>query len=348
MSGPFTTRDGNEYDVYRPATGTRLPPKTFVLQAAPMRGYYLSLLEDLRVPTRIYGQNHGPRIMRAYAERAAQGISTGVWLNGEKGSGKTMLAAVLSQEMRKTGLPTILIRNSHHGEEFNSLVEHIGEACFIFDEFEKTYDEDNEKNALLTVFSGAVVARHLYILTTNDQYKVASAMRNRPSRMRYFIDHRGLGEDVVQEYVQEKLTDKSMVDKVVQALKQVPECNFDIMMCCVEEHNRLGGDIKELLAIMNVTRDSDERKWTFEYQGKDHNGAEIVGQGMYRGDPERVVEQNDSLRVIYFDKDKRKVCTHVDFDECEAQEDLSIILRGSMGVARLKAKYEFSNWRQRF
>ena len=58
QSGLFTT-DGRQYDLFRPATAAPLPAATFVLRAAPMRGFYLDKVEDLPVPERIYGIRRG-------------------------------------------------------------------------------------------------------------------------------------------------------------------------------------------------------------------------------------------------------------------------------------------------
>jgi hypothetical protein len=291
--GLFTT-DGNEYDLFRPAAAVALPPATYILRAAPMRGFYLSRQEDLPVPERIYGVRHETRVMRAYTERAAQGISTGVWLDGEKGAGKTMFASVLSQEMRKLGFPTILMQNPFNGPEFNSVVEHIGQACFLFDEFEKVYDKDEHQDALLTVFAGAVVARNMYIVTTNLFSKVSFAMRNRPTRMRYFIEYRGVTEDIVKEFVEHRMKDKSKQADMILALKQVPNCNFDIMQCAVEEHNHFGGDVTELLSIMNISR-RVESNWKVTFRGSiSHDccqGQQLRGTGNWRGDVESKISE---------------------------------------------------------
>ncbi|OPZ66102.1 MAG: ATPase family associated with various cellular activities (AAA) [Firmicutes bacterium ADurb.Bin506] len=292
-AGLFTT-DGNEYDLFRPATAVTLPAATYILRAANMRGFYLARVEDLPVPERIYGPRNETRIMRAYAERANQGISTGVWLDGEKGAGKTMFASVLSQEMRKLGFPTILMQTPYTGSELNSVIEHIGQACFLFDEFEKVYEEEEKQNALLTIFAGSVVAKNLYIVTTNLYSKVSYAMRNRPTRMRYFIEYRGVSEEIVKEFIEHRMVDRTKHADMIRALKHVPNCNFDIMQCAVEEHNHFGGSVEDLLAIMNISR-RIESKWKVTFNGTiSHDlskGQPMKGTGDWRGDVEAKIAE---------------------------------------------------------
>jgi hypothetical protein len=265
-----------------------------------MRGFYLTPQEDMPLATRIYGKRHDDRIVQAYTSRAMSGLSTGVWLTGEKGSGKTMLASLLSSRLRELGLSTILVQSNFAGGGFNAFIEHVGQACFVFDEFEKVYDAEDAQNGLLTMFSGSVAARNMYIITTNDMYQVRDAMRNRPSRMRYLIEYRGLTEDVVVDYVTSNLKDQTQVTAVIEALRSVPNCNFDIMMCVVEEHNRFGGPVRDLLAIMNVSR-VGEVTWTCTFRGrvrKDDFARVYEGTATYEGHPHRGNDMIFALRPV--------------------------------------------------
>jgi hypothetical protein len=351
-------RSGSQFDIYAPAVGTKLEPATYVVQAAPMRGFYLELLADLPVPTRIYGINHAERIMRSYRSRAEQGTSTGVWLNGEKGSGKTMLASVLSKMGRELGLPTVLVQTPYTGPGFNALIEHLGQAVVVFDEFEKVYSEDGHKDGLLTMFAGSVVAKHLYVVTTNSDWKVSEAMRNRPGRMRYFIDYKGVSEDVVQDYLNERLKDKSVMKELVKALAAVPECNFDILMAAVEEHNMFGGSVADLLAIMNINRRA-RTIYKITYVGKDGDGEHIEGTGEWTGELDDLLHGSEStdeghvmFGVRYRNAAGKSCHTHVMFeapDVPEFDELGGIVLRNTSGVAVLRQRYSgFSKYRQQF
>ncbi len=360
--GLFSASGETEFDPFSPSTGIPLPVGTYVLRCAPLRGFYLERQQDIPFPARIYGKCHAPRILESYRARAADGDSTGVWLNGEKGSGKTMLAAILSEQMRKNfGLPTILIQTAFKGPEFNSFIEHLGAACVIFDEFEKVYNDSDDQDALLTVFAGAVVAKHLYVLTTNAAHHVADAMRNRPTRMRYFIDSRGVAEDMVREFVAENLKDQSAAKDLIAALRQIPECNFDVMMCAVEEHNRFSGSVEEILGLMNISR-TIGRKWKITYRGK-YGGKDIVGKGDWAGDLEDVMssgENEDFMNegvsghaqfVVHFtDSDGDREVAHimVPRQPVKYENDGSIRFACAEGEMSFTGVSGFSSWHQKF
>lgn len=317
--------DGSVLRPFQPAKPLSLGSETYVV-GRDLAGLYLAPSQQLPCPPRVYGKRHDVRIMEMYQLQATRGVSTGVWLDGEKGSGKTMLAGVLSDHARKLGLPTILVQSPFFGPTFNSLVAHVGQACWIFDEFEKTYAEDEQKDAMLTLFAGGVVAKNLYILTTNKGDDVHNAMMNRPGRMRYLIRYNGVSEDVARDYVSEHLEDKAAADKVVDVLKQIPRCNFDILKEVVSEHNRFGGDVEELLSIMNVERRRGAR-WnvhitaTYKVSNDDGKEEEITYTG--------TAESGYDFTGIFYDG-------HVDHNY------VSAILKARKGGA-ITAMFEVSN-----
>lgn len=244
-----------EYFPARPSFPTALPGGTYTLKYNPQVGFYLSRHADLKVPARIYGKQADERILRVHDARVAKNQSTGVWLNGEKGSGKTLLAAILSQGLRKKGIPTVLIQEAYRGSDFNDVIDHLGKACIIFDEFEKVYAKNDEQEALLTLLSGTGSSQHLFILTTNASGNVVGPLQNRPERIRYWINYEGVSEEVVREYVGENMVQKDQWEPMVQALKKVSNCNFDIVQAAVEEHNLIGGKVEDVLAIMNIRKE---------------------------------------------------------------------------------------------
>lgn len=305
---PFVAH-GNEFDPFQHrSTPVDLPVGTYGLQYHELRGYYLVAQENLAVPQRIYGPHHETRIMAAYQHRAAQGLSTGVWLNGEKGAGKTLLAAQLSQEMRTLGFSTILIQSAFNGPAFNDLIAHLGSALVLFDEFEKVYDLKPKQDALLTLFAGAGQASHLYVLTSNTHWGVQDAFVNRPGRLRYFIEFRGISEQVATEYCEDRLQDKSRIQEVVQTLQSVPECNFDILQAVVEEHNLFGGPVADVLAFMNVSRKA-LNLYTLTWVGTDddHEAKEgeedkpkpiLRGTGKFKGALERSLQGGHHFELV--------------------------------------------------
>jgi hypothetical protein len=173
-------------------------------------------------------------------------------LNGEKGSGKTLLAKTLSIEAAKQGVPTIIINAAWTGDAFNKFMQDIEQPCIIlFDEFEKVYD-NNEQEAALTLLDGVFPSRKLFILTCNDKWRVNEHMRNRPGRIYYMIDFKGLDADFIREYCDERLDNKGYIDKIVEIASLFEQFNFDMLKALVEEMNRYNESPQDSLSMLNA------------------------------------------------------------------------------------------------
>jgi hypothetical protein len=173
-------------------------------------------------------------------------------LNGEKGSGKTLLAKTLSIEAAKQGVPTIIINAAWTGDAFNKFMQDIEQPCIIlFDEFEKVYGQDDQE-AALTLLDGVFPSRKLFILTCNDKWRVNEHMRNRPGRIYYMIDFKGLSPEFIIEYCQEQLKAKHFIDKIVEIAALFEQFNFDMLKALVEEMNRYGETPQDALKMLNA------------------------------------------------------------------------------------------------
>jgi hypothetical protein len=81
--------------------------------------------------------------------------------------------------MAKQGVPTIVINAPWCGDKFNTLIQSIQQPCIVmFDEFEKVYSSE-EQEAMLTLLDGIYSSKKLFLLTSNDKWRVDSHMRNR-------------------------------------------------------------------------------------------------------------------------------------------------------------------------
>jgi hypothetical protein len=263
----------------------KLPAGNYTVAVDPMGNLYLESIDDFEIPTKMYGNTlrHTDRIINSFWDRPQQ---TGVLLNGEKGSGKTLLAKNISVELAKEGVPTIVINPDWTGEGFFKLLHDLDQPCVVlFDEFEKTYDRD-EQEAILTLLDGVFPSKKLFMLTTNDKYRVDFHMRNRPGRIFYMLDFKGLDSEFIREYCQDNLENKGHIEKIVSIASLFSEFNFDMLKALVEEMNRYDETPQESLKMLNAKPEFDGgSKYNVEII---HNGELVKGDvnpSVFDGNP---------------------------------------------------------------
>ena len=248
-------RNGNIYSVMSEEAmdlQPTLPVGNYTVKRNEMTGqFFLEMVDPFPQVPKLYGDTtrHADRILNTFFDRPN---STGIMLNGEKGSGKTLLAKTLSIEAAKQGVPTIIINAPWNGDAFNKFMQDIEQPCIIlFDEFEKVYDQ-NDQEAALTLLDGVFPSRKLFILTCNDKWRVNEHMRNRPGRIFYMIDFKGLDSNFITEYCQEQLKAKNYIEKIVEIAALFEQFNFDMLKALVEEMNRYNETPQDALKMLNA------------------------------------------------------------------------------------------------
>jgi hypothetical protein len=252
----------------------RLPAGTYTVGFDKMNGiFFLEKIEDFEIKGKVYGNHtrNADRILRTFLDRPN---STGVMLTGEKGSGKTLLSKQISIDAAKCDIPTIVINQPWCGEGFNAFIQMIDQPTIVvFDEFEKVYDrEDQEK--MLTLLDGVYPSKKLFMITCNDKWRVDSHMRNRPGRIYYMIDFKGLDQEFIIEYCQDNLKAKEHISTICRIASLFDQFNFDMLKAMVEEMNRYGETPQEVLKLLNAKPEfSDESRYKVELQVK---GIDII------------------------------------------------------------------------
>lgn len=236
-----------------------LPSGTYTLKK-DLSGFYFEQIDNFELPKKVYGDltRNRDRILNTFLDRSN---ATGVMLAGEKGSGKTLLGKALSIEAAAThDIPTIVLNTPYCGDEFNTLVQEMHQpAIFFFDEFEKVYSEDSQE-AILTLLDGVYPTKKLFIITTNDKWKVDRHMRNRPGRIFYMLDFAGLDREFIREYAEDNLDNKAHVNSVMVVASLFSEFNFDMLKALVEEMNRYKETAQDAMRMLNAKPEFSTRR----------------------------------------------------------------------------------------
>ena len=234
----------------------QLPAGNYVVKVDQFDNFYIEQIESFDVPTKMYGDTirNTERIINSFWERNK---STGVMLVGEKGSGKTLLSKNICIELAKQNVPTIVVNAPWHGDKFNTLIQSIQQPCIVmFDEFEKVYNSE-EQEALLTLLDGIYSTKKLFLLTSNDKWRVDSHMRNRPGRIFYMVNFTGLDADFIREYCGDNLKNQKHTESIVNIASVFGAFNFDMLKALIEEMNRYNETPQEAMRILNVKAEFD-------------------------------------------------------------------------------------------
>jgi DNA polymerase III delta prime subunit len=259
----------------------QLPPGNYVVKEMPMDGpFYLEMIDNFEIKGKKYGDlnKNTDRILTTFLSRPS---ATGVMLAGEKGSGKSLLAKNLAIEAaQRHSIPTIVINAPWVGDKFNSFIQSIVQPVVVlFDEFEKVYDSDDQEKAL-TLLDGVFPSKKLFVLTCNDKWRIDQHMRNRPGRLFYMLDYKGLDAAFIMEYCQDNLKPALLVhaEKLCQIASLFSQFNFDMLKATIEEMNRYDEGPEDALRMLNVKPEFDSgNKFTMKVI---RNGEEVKPEDM--------------------------------------------------------------------
>ena len=248
-----------------------LDPGIYQVGCGPMSGWYLERTGDKFVfDYKVYGVHTGiiEHILKVYSHLTG---NMGVLFNGLKGTGKTVTAKILANQLN---LPVIIVKS--FGTNNTELVEFLSsincDCILFFDEFEKQFAESDY--SILQIMDGVYTSkyRRVFLLTTNNTH-INENMLSRPSRIRYMKEFGNLELAVVTEYLNDNLADQTRKEDLINYLDTLVFSTIDILKSIVDEVNILGFD-----EFMRTKNDFNVKLAKYEYQTMRINCCNQVGK----------------------------------------------------------------------
>lgn len=162
----------------------------------------------------------------------------GIWMNGLKGTGKTISAKVLmNQLLEENKIPIIVIKQDFGG--IDEFLLNIDFECVVFiDEYEKIYNRNikQEVEILRLLMECPGGFRKMFILTTNTS-NINDNLISRPGRIRYHLEYTNISLEAVKEYLDDHLIEKSFTKPVIDFIGLLEISTMDILKSIVDEVN---------------------------------------------------------------------------------------------------------------
>lgn len=230
-----------------------LPFGIYTVNFSDREGFFLEKTQDkFQLPTKIYNVC-GDLLNKIKIVFDTYDSNLGVLFSGLKGSGKSMGAKMLCNDLK---IPVILIKNmgNLNGIMFEWLSTFAFKCCFFFDEFEKHFSKREDSYPVLSFLDGVYQNSHkkLYLLTVNS-LNIDENLLSRPSRIRYVKKFDNLPKNSIIEYLTDNLKDTSIIPNLMSYIETFEMVSIDILHVLVQEINLFGFeqfmDDKEILNI---------------------------------------------------------------------------------------------------
>lgn len=249
-----------------------LPKRVYTMNFDPDRHeiFLEDFADEFHFDFKIYGMESKliEHIMTTFENTTS---NLGILFNGIKGTGKTITAKIIAN---KTKLPVILINAPY--PELADFISKINSPCVLFfDEFEKNFNTDKGHDLeLLSIMDGVFNSpyRRVFLLTTNKLY-INENFIGRPSRIRYKKSFGNLSTDVIMEYLNDCLEDKSRVQEVLSFIDSLAISTIDILKSVVEELNIHKCSINDFKSFINVEQAKYFYSVQYTYYGLDEENS---------------------------------------------------------------------------
>ena len=161
-------------------------------------------------------------------------------------------------------------------------------------------------------------------------------MKNRPGRVYYAIDFKGLTPDFIEEYCNANLKDPTLTKQILTVSAMFDALNFDMLQALVEESNRYPQPVLELLKVLNV-------KPTFAGRGRFEYKLLIGGTVVPRENLDEATLSLVPLHPSGFDISYRKGTLSTASDDDDDWARACFIPTDLMEMDPVKGTYVFKN-----
>lgn len=270
----------------------QIPAGTYNLEIDMFGNHYLERVDNLDVPAITYGDtvSKAQRVVDTYLSR--QGKNTGLLLQGDKGSGKTLQAKFISAKLREEyGIPTIMINAPFHDSNFVAFMAKIKQpAMVMFDEFDKVYSDKTHQEQILTLLDGTGGYNKMFVLTKNAGY-ISEFFQNRPSRIFYTFNYEKIGLATLQDFLEVNLKEKRFTEDFMRMWDLAWTLSFDVVQSIVEELNRYPTiSFREAVETMGITMGED-RSRPLKITKAVFNGVDLTNKAYYSNASELTVSR---------------------------------------------------------
>lgn len=267
----------------------KLPIATYRVNFSMDSGYSLNKVESdftIKNTQKVFG-NREPKVEMIEKAFLSSDSSIGVLLTGEKGIGKTLFARMVSTNMARQGIPTVIVDGNSIGK-VSSLSRYLdtlpSNIMIMFDEYEKVFDKDMQSD-MLGLFDGMSNSKRLYVITANDKYKLSNYIKGRPGRFLFDIQFNFLSEQEVEEYVTYFIPDITKNELgFARNLATIYSINYDILNALVRMH-KIGYKFADSIESLNLGLSDDyetsrsQKMFDIFWEIKDTNTGEILDSG---------------------------------------------------------------------
>jgi hypothetical protein len=288
----------------------KLPQGVYTIRFIPNKGYQVEERPAFKFPSVIYGDVN-KRVNRVLKAFRAEDSNVGVLLMGLKGTGKSLTARKLAEESK---LPVIIIDADYTGDPnfFSYISGFTQEVVFFFDEFEKVFRQDEGgQERLLTLLDGTSSSKYLFVLTGNERDRINPYFKNRPGRIRYYWEYKGLEDDVINDIIDRVLKKKEHEVDLKAVIENINNKNmtFDKLISFVEEVNLFGDDYtpRELINGFNVGVGEETRDYNLVLN---IHGKEYTGQCRAN-----FIDFDGSVEGLHLDRCPRAIGSMIDDDK---------------------------------